>query len=224
MAKADAAAALALAPFLLRKAVDEKALLTDSRLQEVSSGFPRGAITEITGQSSSGRTTILHSLIATATRQGEVCAMIDCDDTFDPATAARSGAELERILWVQCRHRVDHAMKAADMVLHAGGFGVVVLDLCDASVQQLQRIPISYWYRFQRAVENTSTVLLLAGRHPQARTCAARQLDLGQRKPVWKGQPPFQLLEGVDWHATLRKPIEAAKSAHLRAVAVAVGE
>ncbi len=41
--------------------------------------FPRGAVTEIYGPPSSGRTTLLLSALAQATAREEVCALIDVD-------------------------------------------------------------------------------------------------------------------------------------------------
>src|SRR6266852_8919977 len=109
--------------------------------------LPSGSIVEITGTSSSGRTAMLHSILASATTRGEICAIVDCTNAFDPASAAAAGADLERLLWVQAGGRLDHALKAADLILHGGGFGVVALDLCEIAPNQLLRIPLSYWYR-----------------------------------------------------------------------------
>ena len=66
-----------------------------------------------------------------------------------------NGVALERLLWVRCNRKPDYALKAADWILHGGGFGVVILDLCDASPEMLRRIPLPWWYRFRRAVEST---------------------------------------------------------------------
>ena len=65
-------------------------------------GLPIGAITEISGPESSGRTTVALSFLARATQTGKVCAWVDVSDAFDPATAAASGVDLTRILWIRC--------------------------------------------------------------------------------------------------------------------------
>ena len=62
---------------------------------------------------------------------GEFCAVVDSRGAFDPLSASRVGVDLRRLLWVRAGNRIDLAFKAADLILHAGGFGVVVLDLCD---------------------------------------------------------------------------------------------
>lgn len=176
-------------------------------LQHLLPGLPRGAISEITGPRSSGRTALLHSLLAASTAAGEVSALVDCRNSFDPASAQRAGADLGKLLWVQCSSRLDHAMKASDWILHGGGFGLVVLDLCETPPSALQRIPLSYWYRFRQAIENTPTVLVVAGSQPNAKSCAARRLELGQPRPAWLGRAPFHLLDGVRVQVSLRKPV-----------------
>ena len=172
--------------------------------------LPRGAISEILGEASTGRTALAHSMLATATRGGEVAAWVDCSDAFDPASAIQAGTELGKLLWVQCGHRLEVAFKATDLILHNGGFGMIVLDLCDVPPAALQRIPTSYWYRFQRAVENTPSTLLVLARQSMARSSSARQLSLQQRGLRWRGQPPFQTIERLELEATSRKPVSLA--------------
>src|SRR5438309_720649 len=40
--------------------------------------------------------------LARATQRGEVCALVDVSDAFDPASAAAAGIEMSRLLWVRC--------------------------------------------------------------------------------------------------------------------------
>ncbi len=133
-------------------------------------GLARGAIAEVSGRRSSGRTAICLHILAQATARGEVCAVVDLDDSFHPASAVVAGVKLSRVIWVRCGGNAEHAMRAADLLLHARGFGVVLLDLCEADARALNRIPLSYWYRFRRAVEHTPTILLLITAVAQARS------------------------------------------------------
>src|ERR1700677_1088068 len=64
-------------------------------------GIPRGNITEITGASTTGRTSLALSILARATGQGAVCAWVDVQDAFDPETASAYGIQLERLLWLR---------------------------------------------------------------------------------------------------------------------------
>ena len=63
-------------------------------------GFPLGSITEVTGPSSSGRTSIAHALLANACREA-ACAYIDWSDTLSPFSAASAGVNLDNLLWVR---------------------------------------------------------------------------------------------------------------------------
>lgn len=188
-------------------------------LDALTGGFPRGAISEILGPESSGRTTLLHALLAAATARSEICAYVDTDDSFDPVSAAASGVALSQLVWIRCGHNAGRALKAADSLLHAGGFGVIALDLCQVPARIWNRIPISYWYRFRRAIENTPTILAIAEKEPIAKSCASLILDLERKKTLWTGAPGFSLLRGVEIEAASRKPVRSA-TAQLEAKAI----
>jgi recombination protein RecA len=306
-------------------------------LDELTGGVPRGALTEMVGPASSGRTSVTMSLMAEVTRRQEVCAVIDATDSFDPVSAEAAGVDLKRVLWVRCgknsgqqtvnsgqrqkvnraqqtvnsekqsqpssspsfqanaqsesntqkvhqaitsgcfeaargrrepstmnnvappakniswsihenydarlRHammnggetreswsgtqirearktehvptrgswsvnrgakgspirrnfeeirrakwnRLDQALKATDLLIQSGGFGLIVIDLGDISPEQARRIPLTSWFRFRRAVENTPTILLLVARDSCAKTCASLVMQLGA-EPKKSGQ------------------------------------
>lgn len=198
----------------------EKLATGVAALDGLIQGFPRGAISEIAGPESSGRATVVHALLAAATQKLEICAYVDTCDTFDPCSAAAAGVVLQQLLWVRCGHQVEHAFRVADAVLHAGGFGVVVLDLCRVPERACRRIPISYWYRFRRAIENTQAVLAVIEREPLAKSCASLILELTRKKAVWAGAPGFHLLREVELEAVSRKPVRSG-TANFAAVAVA---
>jgi len=65
-------------------------------------GLPHGALTEIYGPASSGRTTLALSFLAEMTRQQQVCTIVDTSDSFDPESLAAAGAHLNRVLWIRC--------------------------------------------------------------------------------------------------------------------------
>jgi recombination protein RecA len=188
-------------------------------LDQLIDGFPRGAISEIIGPESSGRATVIHSLLAASTTKYEICAYVDTDDSFDPVSASAAGVALSQLLWIRCGHNAGHALKAADTLLHAGGFGVVVLDLCHLTPRIANSIPISYWYRFRRAIENTPTILVLVEKEPLAKSCASLMLEMKRKKAVWKGAPGFELLRGVELEASARKPVRPA-AANFQAKAI----
>ncbi len=174
--------------------------------ETVPLSFPRGAITELTGPRSSGRTSLLHACLAEATRRLECCAVVDTGDVFDPASAARSGVDLRRLLWVRCGGNAETAFKAADLLLHGGGFGLVCLDLSELAPRVLNRVPLSCWFRFRRAIQDTPTIFLLLAERPQAKSCAACWVEFGEPEVLWSGQYPARLLRGLRPRLVLRKP------------------
>jgi hypothetical protein len=181
----------------------------------LSPGLARGILAEIYGKRSSGRTSAALHLLAQSTGRGEICAVVDLFNSFDPVSAAAAGVHLDRILWVRCSGNPEHAMRATDLLLHAGGFGMVLLDLCEASPRMLNRIPLSYWYRFRRAIEQTPTILLLCSRTPQARS-ASLQMELKRKKSRWSGKSPFLLLRGLDVHAVSKSAMLPPQSLQIQ--------
>jgi hypothetical protein len=141
-------------------------------------GIPRGAITEMFGPASSGRTSLMLSMFAYATAHDEICALVDTNDVFAPAAAAVTGIDFDRLLWIRCAANIEHAFKAIDLLLHGGGFGLVVLDMADVAGKDARRIISSWWYRFRRTVENTSTAIVVMAEESCARSCASLTLEL----------------------------------------------
>ena len=65
---------------------------------------------------------------------------------------------------------VDRALKALNLVLQAGGFGVVAIDLADVPLVTLKRLPFTTWMRVQRIVEGSDTACVLVAPEPLARS------------------------------------------------------
>jgi recombination protein RecA len=243
-------------------------------IDALTGGLPRGCLTEICGPASSGRTTLLLAALAAATRRGEFCVVVDASDALDPQSAADSGIELDRLLWVRCGddaprknsspqshrntekhgnqkdenqkigcpisrapfareacpepvewvgissvrgagipsqhafdfdqlgargtgakenawkenasrqsdHRMEQVLRATDLLLESGGFGLIVLDLGDLPPQSARRIPLTTWFRFRRAIEHTPTILLVIEPQPIAGSCSSLLLQLGDSR------------------------------------------
>ena len=97
-------------------------------------GLPLGAITEVVGPECSGRTAFALSFVAGQTQSAKVCAWVDVSDTLHPESAAASGVDLTRLLWVRCgvsadTHGKPFSPRAFSLSrnikkgLHGGGFG-----------------------------------------------------------------------------------------------------
>ena len=162
----------------------------DSLLQ---GGFPRAALSEIAGAASTNRTALTVSILARAFDTGECCAWIDGGGTFDPESAMEAGLQLNRLLWINCRGNPEHALKATDLLLHGGGFGLIVFDVGDTSDSLLRRMPMASWFRLRLAAEKTGTALIALTPVPQTRSCSAVCVELKRSKSIWRGR----LLRGV---------------------------
>lgn len=138
--------------------------------------IPRGTLTEIHGPASSGRTAILHAALARATRLPEFCALIDAANSFDPRSAAEAGVQLSCLLWVRCGGSAEHALKAADLIVQAGGFGIVALDLAGIPAQDARRISLASWFRLRNAVEKTPAALVAIAENLNAHSCSTLQI------------------------------------------------
>ncbi len=165
-----------------------------AQIDALTGGLPRGSLTEICAPASSGRTTLLLSALAAATRRGEFCALVDVGDVLDPHSAAAAGIELHRLLWVRCgespdqtgchyaEKRLEQLLRTTDLLLESGGFGLIALDLGDLPPQAARRIPLTTWFRFRRAVEHTPTILLAIDRQSIAGSCSSLLIKLAAQE------------------------------------------
>jgi hypothetical protein len=161
-------------------------------------GLPRGRVTELVGPRSTGRTGLAARIAASATCAGETIAWVDPADALDPEALATAGVRLDRTLWVRPRVPGD-ALRAAEVLLGAGGFGLVVLDL-DAA----PRLPRGYALRLTRAAAATSSTLLLIAPAPVAGLGAALALATRGRRVRWSGGPGrLPLLDGIEAQLTV---------------------
>jgi hypothetical protein len=154
-------------------------------------GLRRGHLSEITGPASSGATSVAVDAMTAAAARGEAVAVVDTCDTFDPASAAARGLDLSRVLWVREAGDASRALKAFSLILQAGGFGLVVLDLADVPPAALRRFPwywtSSTWMRISRIVEGSDTVALLVGSEHVARSSGGATIALGPSPARWQG-------------------------------------
>jgi hypothetical protein len=218
-------------------------------LDALCGGLPRGAITEIYGEASTGRTSVMLAALAAATRRGETCALIDATDAWDPQSAEAAGVELRRVLWIRCNgtlpkkegetmrfvtddfgnhawagaakqkssvweqknaplyRRLEQALRAADLLLQGGGFGMVAMDLAGLPVEVARRVPMTTWFRFKRAVEPTGASLLVLENESVVHGCASLGVKLNRNDHTRAGN----LLHGLDVHAELVRDVELKK-------------
>lgn len=246
-------------------------------------GLPVGAIIEMSGPECSGRTSLALSFIANLTQAARVCAWVDVSDALHPESAAATGVDLDRLLWIRCgpaaeqlalpgfdnwlsrterkhrergaegtalqnqstslagpmsetqrsvpgnlsselcalssmeprcsepvpkvrRHnrevvptmptvqhglnselqtlnsysphprkpwsRLDQALRATDLLLQAGGFSAIVLDMGSIAPEFALRVPLATWFRYRASAERTHASVLLLTQYPCAKSSA----------------------------------------------------
>jgi recombination protein RecA len=152
----------------------------------LAGGWPLGAVTELVGRASTGRTALATATAAAATARGEVVVWVDVADAFDPPSMAAAGVCLDRVLWVRPRDG-EAAVRATELTLEAGGFTVAVVDLGNASVPAVLWRQAPLTLRLVRAAERTRAVVLALTERPWVGSHAAVTLHLGQAAPRWRG-------------------------------------
>jgi recombination protein RecA len=184
-------------------------------LDILTGGLPRGSLTEVYGPPCSGKTSFLVSTLASRTAASEVCALVDARDAFDPHSAETVGVRLDQLVWVRCRN-ADQALRATDLLIQGGGFGLIALDLSDTPPHVVRSVPLPVWFRFRRAVEYTPTILLLLDQESNAKSCASLVLRLRARETSWSEtsdgteaiglpHPPGLLFDGWRSHAEIAR-------------------
>ena len=93
-------------------------------------------------------------------------------------------------------------MRSADLLLQAGGFGMVAVDLGSADARATRRIPLTWWYRFRRAVEQTRTALVIVSGDRNARQCATLSVESRRMGVKWT-----RVLASVEWQYQVWKPV-----------------
>ena len=170
----------------------------DARL---GGGLPRGAISEVIGPCSSGRTGLMLAALAQATQAEETTAYIDATDCLDPRSAEGAGVALRRLLWIRCsaggrmrlgrtaalETREDQAWVAANLVVSAGGFGVIAIDLGGLTERKLRAWQRRPWMRLKQVLENTSTALAVLSEKHLTGSAAGVVLELHREQTEWDG-------------------------------------
>lgn len=162
-------------------------------------GMPRGQLSEIVGARSSGRTTVLCRMLAVAASRGEAVALVDTCDRFDPVSAEASGLDLARLLWVRDTGDAIRALKAMNLVLHAGGFGIVAFDVADVPAAGLRQFPHTTWMRMSRVIEGSQTAAVIVGAERLARSPGGVTIALDPSSGQWSGTADrARLLRAID--------------------------
>jgi hypothetical protein len=195
-----------------------------SSIDALVGGIARGRISEITGPISSGKTTIAASFASATSRRGEVVGWVDVPGSFDPRSLEAAGADLARILWVSFNKRPPsrstsmdsvrgafiskererrNELKAAELLLEAGGFGLVVIDF------GAMRFPLSQSasLRLARAAERSGAAVLALAGNRICGTFAALTLSMSKLRASFNrlGKDAPALFDGMRIEAAVER-------------------
>ena len=176
--------------------VQEEQRHSDEIVLESAGGLTltRGTIAEIAGRASAGKTGLMLSLLSRLTASGEICAVVDACDRFDPRSGRLAGVELENLLWVRCGGDIEKAFTAADHLVQARGFGAIWLNLCGVPVPKLKFVPKTYWYRYRTRIKETPTLLLVTAEESVTGSASQDSFHLSRERAGWSGGGRFKLL------------------------------
>jgi recombination protein RecA len=184
-------------------------------------GLPVGAISEIVGPECSGRTSLALTFVAGMTQAGKVCAWVDVSDTLHPESAAAIGVDLSRLLWIRCGAspvttplakkpaprrkswwRLEQGLRVTDLLLQAGGFSCIVLDMGSLNAEYALRVPLATWFRFRAAAERLQSNVVLLTQHACSRNSAGLVLRLD---PVGVFNDNSTVFTGLEHRAELAR-------------------
>ena len=170
---------------------------------ELGGGWPAASLAELCGRRSAGRTSILHATLAAAIAREQTVALIDTAGAFDPRSAQAAGVALNRLLWIRLGQappgradgdpRMRLGLQAADILIAAGGFGLVVLDFGERA----PRAPGAAWLRLRHTAERQGTTALVVALDRGAGAAATTAVVLHDARPrfVVEGGPLLAALE-----------------------------
>jgi recombination protein RecA len=93
--------------------------------------------------------------------------------------------------------RMEQALRATDLLLQAGGFCAIVLDMGSLEPEAVSRVPLATWYRYRAAAEKAQSSLLLLTQHPCAKSSAELVLrfntanSICDERTIFTGIVPF---------------------------------
>ena len=174
-------------------------------LESAGLSFMRGTVAEFAGGPSTGKTSLVLSLLSKLTRAGEVCAVVDSTNSFDPCSAVTSGVEIENLLWVKCGGDLEKAFISADYLVQAKGFGAVWLNLSGLPKHKLRAVPKTYWYRYRTRIKETPTLILVTAEEPVTGSASQHAFTLSRDSVEWTGSGRYKLLKEFSLNLHSRK-------------------
>ena len=166
----------------------------------------RGSLTEFTGETSTGKTSLVFMLLSALTQKGEICAVVDLNNSFNPQSAKACNIVLENLLWIKCGGNVEHAFRSVDHLIQAKNFGMIWMDLSDDLLNDFRFIPSSYWYRFRTRIKDSQTILITTPQRPLMGSASNQAHRFDRQNVIWSGHGRFKLIKELQIDLSTSKP------------------
>jgi recombination protein RecA len=110
----------------------------------------------------------------TAPRCAEPQRRVRNERAIEPAQPPQPTRTLSGKPWA----RIEQALRVTDLLLQAGGFSAIVLDMGGIAPEYASRVPLATWFRYRAAAQRTQTSILLLTQHACAKSSSAIVLHL----------------------------------------------
>jgi recombination protein RecA len=98
--------------------------------------------------------------------------------------------------------RIEQALRVTDLLLQAGGFSAIVMDMGGIAPEHASRVPLATWFRYRAAVERSQAVLLLLTQHACAKSSAGLVLRLEAGNAL---EDESTVFSGLECHAEVAR-------------------
>lgn len=115
-------------------------------------------------------------------------------ETFEPNSVLSANHNGRRFVAGKPWARIDQALRVTDLLLQAGGFSAIVLDMGGIAAEFVSRVPQAMWFRYRAAAERTQASILLLTQHVSAKSSAGLVLRMGSGNPL---QEESTVLAGI---------------------------
>jgi len=92
-------------------------------------------------------------------------------------------------------NRIEQALSTTDLLLQAGGFSAIVLDMGSIAPEHASRVALSIWFRYRAAAEQTQASIVLLTQHSCAKSSAELLLRL---QPARARRDEITVFSGIE--------------------------
>ncbi len=128
------------------------------------------------------------------------------------ATAAMKTAHRSKPWPSKPWSRLEQALRVTDLLLQAGGFSCIVLDMGGLNAEFALRVPLATWFRFRAAAERLQSNVLLLTQHACSRNSAGLVLRVEAGRVLGHDTSVFS---GIEHRAELARQRFAPSQDHV---------